>query len=139
MSGEDYVPEHRAGDAPDDFPEEESVPMDVVFSNSVYNKLKWVSLVLLPALGVAVFAIFQLFELPYGFQVVGVITIIDTFLGAILAKSSKEYQKQTEGDLVGFIDVIETEDKIKYDLKFPSEDPNDIRHKDKVTFKVRHP
>lgn len=78
-------------------PEEEPIVGDsppdakTLLSNKVYDGLKWVSLVLLPALGTAYFALAQLLELPYGLQVVGVIAIVDTLLGTILQKSTRQY------------------------------------------------
>ena len=60
-------------------------------SNKLYDILKWIALVLLPALGTAYFGIAQIWGLPYAEQVVGTITVIDTFLGVILGISSKQY------------------------------------------------
>lgn len=70
-----------------------------------YDRLKWVSLVLLPALASLYFALGQVWQLPHVEQVVGTITIIDTFLGLLLGKSSSNYAKFTDspqviGDLV---------------------------------------
>ena len=60
-------------------------------NNSLYDKLKWVAQYLLPALGTLYFALAGIWGLPYGEQVVGTITAIDTFLGVILGISSAKY------------------------------------------------
>lgn len=64
-------------------------------SNKVYDVLKWIAQYLLPAAGTLYFAIAGIWGLPYGEQVVGTITAIDTFLGVILGISSATYNKES--------------------------------------------
>lgn len=63
-------------------------------SNKVYDILKWIAMYLLPALGTLYFALASIWGLPYGEQIVGTITAIDTFLGVILGISSAKYNKK---------------------------------------------
>ena len=65
-------------------------------SNKVYDILKWVALVVLPAIGTLYFALAGIWGFPYGEQVVGTITAIDTFLGAILGISNIQYKKKED-------------------------------------------
>ena len=67
-------------------------------SNKVYDILKWIAQYLLPALGTLYFALSTIWGLPYGEQVVGTITAIDAFLGAILGISSMQYKKENAPD-----------------------------------------
>lgn len=62
-------------------------------SNKIYDVLKWIALYFLPAAGTLYFALAGIWNLPYGEQVVGTITAIDTFLGVILGISSAQYKK----------------------------------------------
>ena len=62
-------------------------------SNKIYDVLKWIAQYLLPALGTLYFALSTIWSFPYGEQVVGTITAIDAFLGAILGLSSATYHK----------------------------------------------
>ena len=62
-------------------------------SNKVYDVLKWIALIALPALGTLYFALAGIWGFPYGEQVVGTITAIDTFLGALLGISSAMYKE----------------------------------------------
>lgn len=62
-------------------------------TNSVYDVLKWIAQYFLPALGTLYFALVSIWGLPYGEQVVGTITAVDTFLGVILGISSVQYNK----------------------------------------------
>ena len=62
-------------------------------SNKVYNVLKWIAMYLLPAAGTLYFALAGIWDLPYGEQIVGTITAVDTFLGVILGISTAQYNK----------------------------------------------
>lgn len=64
----------------------------MIFKNSKhYDILKFWALVVLPAIGTLYFALSQIWGLPYGEQIVGTITAIDAFLGALLGISSAQY------------------------------------------------
>lgn len=63
-------------------------------SNKTYNVLKWVAQYLLPAIGTLYFALAGIWGLPYGEQIVGTITAVDTFLGVILGISTANYHKK---------------------------------------------
>ena len=62
-------------------------------SHKVYDVLKWIAMYLLPALGTLYFALAGIWNFPYGEQVVGTITAVDTFLGVLLGISTAQYQK----------------------------------------------
>lgn len=62
-------------------------------SSKTYDILKFIALIVLPALGTLYFALAQIWGLPYGEQIVGTITAIDAFLGAILGVSTASYKK----------------------------------------------
>ena len=66
-------------------------------NNRVYDALKWVALILIPALATLYFALSGIWGLPYGEQIVGTLTAIDTFLGALLGISTLNYNKNKEG------------------------------------------
>ena len=65
-------------------------------SNETYDVLKWIAQIFLPALGTLYFALASIWGLPYGEQIVGTITALDAFLGALLQISSDEYNKNKE-------------------------------------------
>lgn len=62
-------------------------------TNKLYDALKWIAMYLLPALGTLYFALAGIWGLPYGEQVVGTITAVDTFLGVLLGISNAQYKK----------------------------------------------
>ena len=68
--------------------------MKTILTNKTYDVLKWVALILLPAMGALYFGLAGIWNFPYGEQVVGTITVIDTFLGAILGISTVQYNRK---------------------------------------------
>ena len=62
-------------------------------SNKAYDVLKWIAMYLLPALGTLYFALAGIWNFPFGEQVVGTITAVDTFLGVLLGISSAQSNK----------------------------------------------
>lgn len=62
-------------------------------SNKLYDVLKYIAQIVLPALGTLYFALAGIWGFPYGEQIVGTITALDTFLGVILGISSSNYNK----------------------------------------------
>lgn len=65
-------------------------------SNKCYDILKYIAQILLPALGTLYFALAGIWGFPFGEQIVGTITAIDTFLGVILKVSSNNYYASLE-------------------------------------------
>jgi len=65
-------------------------------SNKVYDILKFIAQILLPAIGTLYFALARIWDLPYAEQIVGTITAVDAFLGALLGISTMQYKKAAE-------------------------------------------
>lgn len=64
-----------------------------MLSNKTYDALKWIATYLLPALGTLYFALAGIWKFPYGEEIVGTITALDTFLGVLLGISTAQYRK----------------------------------------------
>lgn len=65
-------------------------------NGKLYDFLKWAAQVLLPALGTLYFTLAQIWGLPYGEQIVGTITAVDTFLGILLGISKANYKIESQ-------------------------------------------
>lgn len=65
-------------------------------SNKAYDILKYIALIVLPAIATLYFAVAEIWGLPYGTEVVATITAIDTFLGSLLCISTANYKKKGE-------------------------------------------
>lgn len=68
-------------------------------SNKTYDILKWIAQILLPAVGTLYFALSKIWGLPFATEVVGTITAVDTFLGALLGISSSNYKKLNDTEV----------------------------------------
>ncbi len=64
-----------------------------MFSNKIYNILKWIAIIVLPALATLVKVVFTIWGIPYGTEIATTITAFATFLGALLMISNANYQK----------------------------------------------
>lgn len=104
-------------------------------NDKTYDFLKWVAQLLLPAIGTLYFALSSIWGLPYGEQIVGTITAIDAFLGAILGISTVQYKK-AGGDGVMVIDTTDPEKDV-YSLEL-NDDPANLANKSSVTFTVKN-
>ena len=68
-------------------------------TNRVYDVLKYIAQIVLPALGTLYFALSSIWGLPYGEQIVGTITAVDAFLGALLKIQSDAYYDEANDEL----------------------------------------
>lgn len=65
-------------------------------SNSVYDVLKDIALIVLPALATLYAALAKIWSLPYEVAIPATIMAVDTFLGAILKISTNQYNKEQQ-------------------------------------------
>lgn len=65
-------------------------------NDKVYDVLKWIALIVIPAVGALYFGLAQIWGFPYGEEIVGTLTLIDTFLGALLGISTATYNKTND-------------------------------------------
>ena len=65
-----------------------------MLNNKVYDILKYIAQIVLPAIGTLYFAIAQIWKLPLGEEIVGTITAIDTFLGVLIGISTIQYNNK---------------------------------------------
>lgn len=64
----------------------------------IYNVLKYLCQIGLPALGTFYFTLAQICNLPYAEQVVGIIAAVTTLLGTLLGISTYNYNKVNNAD-----------------------------------------
>jgi hypothetical protein len=107
----------------------------VIKSNKVYDVLKYIAQIFLPAAGTLYFGVAQAWGLANSTQVVGTIVAIDTFLGVLLHISNTQYNN-SEAKYDGTLEVTETEDKKNFSLNIDG-DPMELDKKDELVFKVR--
>lgn len=65
-------------------------------NDKVYDILKWIALIVLPALAILYATLADIWGLPYGEQIPDTITAIDLFFGVVLGISNVSYKKKTK-------------------------------------------
>lgn len=63
-------------------------------SDQVYDVLKWLVVIVLPAFGALWAGLSQIWNLPYPSEIPATVTVVCTFLGAILCISTAQYNKE---------------------------------------------
>lgn len=65
-------------------------------SSTVYDVLKYIALIVLPALATLYAGLAEIWSLPFAQPIPMTIMAIDTFLGALLKLSSDKYYKELD-------------------------------------------
>lgn len=65
----------------------------MILNSKVYDILKYLAQIVLPAIATLYLALAGIWNLPFGEQVSGTIMAVDTFLGVLLGISSANYNK----------------------------------------------
>lgn len=108
----------------------------MIKDNKLYDQLKFLAQVLLPALGTLYVALAALWGLPAPEAVSGTVLAVDTFLGGLLHLSSNAYDNRVDkydGDIVVTNDPGGTKVSLELD-----HDPEEVlKKKDELHFKVK--
>lgn len=106
----------------------------IFLNQQQYQTAKFLTVVVLPAIGTLYFAIAQIWGLPSGEQVLGTILAIEAFLGVVLNISTATYNKSDE-KYDGTLTTTETPQKkiVAVETKLH---PDDLAKKDEVLLKV---
>ena len=65
-------------------------------SNKIYDVLKYIAQIVLPALATLYFALAKIWGFPYATEITGTLAAVDAFMGALLQISTKTYMKDIE-------------------------------------------
>ena len=104
----------------------------MILSNKVYDFLKVVTLLILPAAATLYFTIAQIWGLPNAEEVIGTITAVATFLGVITRISTSSFQKNGADGVV----VVEPNgDRKVFSLELNT-DPDELQNQQVITLKV---
>ena len=64
-----------------------------IFNDKIYNILKYVAMIALPALALFIQTVFSIWGIPYGEQISATIVALNALLGALLGISTIAYNK----------------------------------------------
>ena len=70
----------------------------MILPDRVYDALKWITMILLPALATAYVGLAAIWHFPYADEVAKTTAVICTLLGALLGISTAQYNKQEPPD-----------------------------------------
>ena len=105
-------------------------------TDRTYNFLRWVSQYWLPAAGTLYFALASIWNLPFGAEVVGSISAITIFVGAVIGISNRRY-KASGGGIDGALIIDDSDpDKDVYQLNLETPIDDVLKGKQTITFKV---
>lgn len=121
----------------DNSPSSHRVAIEPWMTDKTYNSLKQVAQIWLPAIGSLYFGLAEIWHLPMAPEVVGTITLLDTFLGVVLGISSKVYNA-SDAKYAGAMDVRQEEGRKKFTFTLDT-DPEDLVDRQDVTFRVNAP
>lgn len=62
-------------------------------NNKTYDTLKYIALYVLPALATLILTVGSIWQIPYSEAIAGTVTAIDTFIGALIGISAKNYKE----------------------------------------------
>jgi hypothetical protein len=104
----------------------------------LYDKLKFIALILLPAVATLYWTVDTAWGWGYATQVAGTITAVDTFLGVILQLSSNKYYR-TGANFDGEVNVSPEDggNAVKFVFNAPPEDIVDEPGKHSLEFQIR--
>ncbi|MCH3961118.1 MAG: phage holin [Solobacterium sp.] len=68
-------------------------------SSELYDTLKFIAQIVLPALGAFYAALAGIWGLPYAVEITGTLAAVDTFLGALLQISTSNYNKVNDTEV----------------------------------------
>lgn len=105
-----------------------------LLNNKQYDVIKYLTVVLLPAVGTLYFALSQIWGLPAGEAVLGTLAAIQVFIAATMRVTTKQYEESGE-KYIGEINVTENPDKTLFSLDLKG-DPEELIDKDEAIFKV---
>jgi hypothetical protein len=104
-----------------------------VITGKLYNVLKFLAQVVLPALATLYVTLAGLWGLPAVEAVVGTIVAFDTFLGVVLQISSSNYNSATAQ---GTLHITDSAEGKMFNLHLEGDPEYELEGKDRVVFKV---
>lgn len=106
----------------------------MIIPKKLYDALKWVAMVVLPAAATFYYALALVWGLPYAGEVVATITAADTFLGALLGISSAKY-RNSDARFDGDLNIIKSDPSLINQLDIRT-DPATLGNQKEVVLKV---
>jgi len=106
-----------------------------LFSNRVYDVLKYIALVILPAASALYFGLGEIWDLPKVTEVIGTISVLDTVLGMIIRSDNIRY-RNSDARFDGKIAEVEVKGDNNYSLDVKGDPAEVLETQEEVLLKV---
>lgn len=83
----------------------------MVLSDKTYNVLKWVGLIVLPAIATLVKAVFPVWDLPYADAIATTCTALGVFVGTLIGVSQANMKPELDADEEAVVEFVEEENQ----------------------------
>lgn len=83
----------------------------MILSDKQYNVLKWVGLIVLPAIATLVKAVFPVWGLPYADAIATTCTALGVFVGTLIGVSQANMKPELDADEEAVVEFVEEEDQ----------------------------
>lgn len=83
----------------------------MVLSDKTYNVLKWVGLIVLPAIATLVKAVFPVWDLPYTDAIATTCTALGVFVGTLIGVSQANMKPELDADEEAVVEFVEEENQ----------------------------
>jgi len=108
----------------------------ILLNDKVYNVLKHVAAIGLPAAAALYYALAQIWHFSHPGQIMATISAVNTFIGIVVGVSNIQYNN-SDSKYDGDLQVVDSSDKKKtFALAF-NEDPQNLDQLDEVRLKVK--
>lgn len=83
----------------------------MILSDKQYNVLKWVGLIVLPAIATLVKAVFPVWDLPYADAIATTCTALGVFVGTLIGVSQANMKPELDADEEAVVEFVEEENQ----------------------------
>lgn len=83
----------------------------MILSDKTYNVLKWVGLIVLPAIATLVKAVFPVWDLPYADAIATTCTALGVFVGTLIGVSQANMKPELDADEEAVVEFVEEENQ----------------------------
>lgn len=79
--------------------------MNFSMSNKTYDVLKWITTVVIPAVGALYFGLSRFWAVPCPAEILGTLTLVETFMASVLGISNATYKAEMANQAVTEHDI----------------------------------
>ena len=83
----------------------------MVLNDNVYKVLKWLGLIVLPAIATLVKAVFPVWDLPYADAIATTCTALGVFVGTLIGVSQANMKPELDADEEAVVDLVGEENQ----------------------------